>query len=57
MEKILKMLEELIEHCNLNHDNLWDSDLEESFSAIRDDGWEIKSKIQDIIKEVKKCAK
>ena len=56
MEKILKMLEELIRHCNLNHDNLWDSDLEQTFSVIRDEG-EIESKIKSIIKEVKKCAK
>lgn len=53
MKNISKMLEKLIEHCNLNHDNLWDSDLEESFSAIRDEG-EIVDEIKDIIKEVNK---
>ena len=50
------MLEELSEHCNLNHDNLWDSDLEESFSVIRDEG-QVDCLIQGIIKEVKKCVK
>ena len=56
MEKILKMLKELSEHCDVMADDLWESDLEYTSSVIRDDG-QIKSKIQDIMKEVKKCVK
>ena len=56
MEKIIKMLEELSEHCNNKHDYLWEPHLESISSCIRDYG-QIERKIQNIIKEVKKCVK
>ena len=56
MEKIIKMLEELSEHCDKKKDYLWEDHLKYSVSCIRDYG-QVDCLIQGIIKEVKKCVK
>tara|TARA_Y100001973_G_C5170858_1_gene318978 strand:- start:1159 stop:1323 length:165 start_codon:yes stop_codon:yes gene_type:complete len=49
MEKILKMLEELSDHCKRNATSLWEDNIEDKSNCIYDDG-QIESKIQNIKK-------